>query len=142
MSLELEVVKNRLFCQFKCLRAVSQEPGHQFRSHFDGVLVVASHHSNTKKCGPFVYGFGARPNLLGCSVGAKRSCVVQSAFTQEVRLGRWCCELPGRTAQFNGPRELGSCWGSREGKPRHQWSSGLQMQFNNVIVNRGCGFNK
>ena len=39
---------------------VSQKPGNQFRSHFGSVLVVATHHSNTQKCGPLVDVFGGR----------------------------------------------------------------------------------
>ena len=33
---------------------VSQEPGNQFRGGSGGVLVVTSHHSNTKRFGPVV----------------------------------------------------------------------------------------
>ena len=57
---EILINKNSLSC-LKCLRAVSQEPGNQFRSHFGGVLVVTSHHSNTKKCGSLV------KNILGAT---------------------------------------------------------------------------
>ena len=106
----LEVVKNRLSCQVKCLRAVSQEPGYQFRSHFGGVLMVASHHSNTKKIGPVVYFFGARPNFLGCSVRSLSQkirilCCTVHAFIQKLGWGggvvNFLAELPNSTARVN-----------------------------------------
>jgi len=59
---EILINKNSLSC-LKCLRAVSQEPGNQFRSHFGGVLVVTSHHSNTKKVGPWSKRFWVRPHF-------------------------------------------------------------------------------
>jgi hypothetical protein len=46
---------------------VSQEPSNQFRAHFGGVLVVASHHGNTNKSGPTGEYFGREIHFVGCS---------------------------------------------------------------------------